>query len=293
MTLATSQPPAPSLADTASSLVAAGTARHWRGLTALSVVLLMLAGWGWLIAAISLGGGAADMGPAMGAIAPLLDRLAAMAPSLATLGGGHGPLMPAMTAWGAGDIALVVAMWAAMVFAMMLPTAAPTFRAYAEVGGRSALAVIGGYAVVWLGAALVAALAQAGLTRLGALAPHMAPAGVAFSASVLIAAGVYQFTPLKAVCLVRCRDPRAAFIDSRGPGFAFRLGVEEGLACLGCCWALMAVMFAAGLMNLFAMALFGAIMGAEKLVRGFALSYSLGAVLLISGLALACGSLFG
>ncbi len=140
--------------------------------------------------------------------------------------------MPGMGAWGVLDLALVAAMWVAMVFAMMmLPTAAPTFRVYARRRRRSGLRGDGRLYVVWLGIAVVATAGQGALVALGALAPHMEPAAAALSASVLIAAGIYQFTPLKRACLVRCRNPRAAFLDGATPALAFRVGLEEGLAC--------------------------------------------------------------
>lgn len=279
--------------DPPAASLAAGLARRWRLLTLAAVAILAASGWIWLVAAVSLGGTAADMGPGMAALAPLFDRLAALFPGATALGGGHGPLMPAMTAWTAADVTLVFGMWAAMILAMMLPTAAPTFRAYAATGGARAFPVIAGYTAVWLAIAVVATAGQAGLTALGALAPHMTPAGVALSAGVLIAAGIYQFTPLKMACLIRCRNPHAAFAADAGTLAAFRIGVEEGIACLGCCWALMAVMFAAGLMNLVAMAFLGVLMGIEKLVSGVWLSYVMGAILLFLGLALAGGSYIG
>ncbi len=198
-------------------------------------------------------------------------------------------LMPAMEgglSFGSG--ALVLAMWVAMVFAMMVPTAAPTFRAYADNVGMGSIALIAGYTTVWLVISLLASAVQVWLVHLGALAPHMAPAGVALSASILIAAGIYQFTPLKWACLVRCRNPRVAYIEG-GAGPAFRIGVEEGLACLGCCWAMMAVMFAAGLMNLAAMALLGVLMGLEKLLSGVKTTYFLGVLLILAGVILASG----
>lgn len=275
------------------TVVADTVGRRWRGLSLAAVALLALAGWAWLIAAVALGGGAAAMGPAMGALAPLLDRLAAAFPALQGIGGDHGPLMPSAGPWGAVDVALVFAMWAAMVFAMMLPTAAPTFRAYAAAGGGRAAAVMAGYAAVWLVIAVVATAGQGGLTALGVLAPHMTPVTTALSASVLVAAGIYQFTPLKRACLVRCRNPRAALLDGASPRLAFRIGVEEGVACLGCCWALMAVMFAAGVMNIAAMAFLGMLMGYEKLTAGYLFTYVTGAVLLLLGFGLASGSLFG
>jgi len=261
--------------------------RKSRAVSLAVVVLLAAVGWLWLIAAVIGGGMPSAAGLGMGALSSAIDRLAAWLPWLGM--GDHGLLMPAMvTAWGAADIALVFLMWVAMVLAMMLPTAAPTFRAYAGRAGQAAFGVMAGYTAVWLGAAALGTTGQTLLTRLGALSPHMAPAGAALSASILIAAGIYQFTPLKWACLIRCRNPRVADVDS-ATWPAFRIGIEEGFACLGCCWAMMAVMFAAGMMNLVAMALLGALMGLEKVVSGLKLTYFLGVLLIIIGVVLASG----
>ncbi|WP_083656466.1 DUF2182 domain-containing protein [Mongoliimonas terrestris] len=268
-------------------------ARRSRLLTLAAVGVLAAVGWFYLVAAVAFGGRAADMGFGMAALQPLFDRLAATAPTVAAGGGEHGPLMPGMSAWGTADVALVFVMWGAMVFAMMLPSAAPTFRTYARSGIRIATAVMAGYTAVWLGVAVIGTGVQTALTTAGALAPHMAPVGSALSVSILIAAGLYQFMPLKHACLYRCRHP--VVLDEPGlpAGRAFRLGLAEGIACLGCCWALMAVMFAAGLMNLVAMAFLGALMGTEKLANGLWLTYVIGGILLTAGLTLAAGSFLG
>lgn len=237
----------------------AAIGHHPRRLTVAAVLLMASVGWLWLIAAV-LPGGISDA------------MMAAMDDS-------------------AGNLALTFAMWVAMVLAMMLPTAAPTFRAYADRAGAGTAALVGGYTTVWLVVAGVATAGQVGLIRVGALAPHMEPAGVALSASILIAAGIYQFTPLKWACLVRCRNPRVADLDIGVP--AFRIGVEEGLACLGCCWAMMAVMFASGLMNLGVMALLGALMGLEKQLSGLKMTYFLGLLLILAGVILASAPVIG
>lgn len=245
-----------------SNRLAAALGGHPRFLTTAAVFAMAAIGWLWLAATVWDG----DVSDA---------------------------LMPAMDqGLTAGDAALLLAMWVAMVFAMMLPTAAPTFRAYAGRAGLGALALMAGYTTVWLAVSLLATAAQAWLVHLGALAPHMAPAGMALSASILIAAGLYQFTPLKWACLTRCRNPRVADVDGR-TGIAFRIGIEEGVACLGCCWAMMAVMFAAGLMNLAAMALLGVLMGVEKLVSGVRITYFLGVLLILAGVILARGLVIG
>ncbi len=234
---------------------------HPRALTVTAVLLMAAIGWLWLIATVL--------------------------PSSLSEG-----LMSVMVDSGnAGRLALTFAMWVAMVFAMMLPTAAPTFRAYADRAGAATFALVAGYTVVWLVVAVLATVGQGVLVRAGALAPHMEPAGVALSVSILIAAGIYQFTPLKWVCLVRCRNPRVA--DLEAGVAAFRIGIEEGLACLGCCWAMMAVMFAAGLMNLGVMALLGALIGLEKLIDGTKVTYFLGVLLILAGVILASGLVIG
>ncbi|WP_237151629.1 DUF2182 domain-containing protein [Oryzibacter oryziterrae] len=269
-----------------SSSLADFLGRHARKLTVMAVALLALVGWGWLVLSVASGRMAGGMGIGMGALAPLFERLAGLMPGG---GGGHGAFMPSLEPWGARDIALVLAMWAAMVFAMMLPTAAPTFRAYALKGPHVAAAVMAGYTSIWLGIAVIGTLGQTGLTYLGVLTPHMAPAGTALSASILIAAGIYQFTPLKLSCLIRCRNPYVTDFDQISVGMALQIGIEEGIACLGCCWAMMAVMFAAGMMNLVAMAFLGALMGAEKLVTGMKFTYFLGGTLIVLGMFLASG----
>lgn len=241
---------------------AAALGNHPRRLAMAAVLFMAAVGWLWLIASVANEGLAEALMPAME------DYLSA------------------------SGLALGLAMWVAMVFAMMLPTAAPTFRAYAETVGAGTMAVIAGYTAIWLVTSLVAMAVQTGLIHLGALAPHMAPAGVALSASILIAAGIYQFTPLKWACLFRCRNPRISDVEV-GAGAAFRIGVEEGVACLGCCWAMMAVMFATGLMNLAAMAILGALMGLEKLLSGVWLTYFLGVLFILAGVILASGLVIG
>jgi predicted metal-binding membrane protein len=200
--------------------------------------------------------------------------------------------MAMVTGFTGGDLAAVFAMWAAMVLAMMLPTLQPAVAAHAA-RGHPVLAMLAGYLAVWFAVSALAGLGQIGLIVGGALSPEMAPAGRAFSASVLIAAGLYQFTPLKMACLVRCRNPHRAAIGGGTARAALRIGIAEGLACLGCCWAMMAVMFAAGLMNLAAMAFIGALMALEKRGTGVIYTYGLGAGFLLLGLGLASVSLFG
>ena len=164
------------------------------------------------------------------------------------------------------------AMWAAMAFAMMLPTAAPMIATYLDIADAArarAMAIVpagvlaAGYMTVWLAFALAAALLQS------ALAAPVAALGLPplFSLGALtLAAGLYQVSPVKHACLTRCRRPMPYFLarwsDSRAG--VFRMGLEQGALCLGCCLGLMALMFAGAFMNLAAMAVLAVVMLAEK-----------------------------
>ncbi|MET1415622.1 DUF2182 domain-containing protein [Roseibium sp. HPY-6] len=174
------------------------------------------------------------------------------------------------------DVVKIFAMWAMMSTAMMLPGALPMFRAYQDslvrLGygrqsvARTGVASVFGYLTVWLGYAVVATFAQWILSKAGSLNDMMAPASMALTTSVLFAAGVYQFTPAKKACLQRCWYPRWVFSTGENPGFlaGYREGLVQGWACLGCCWAVMTVMFAVGLMNILWIALLGGVMALEK-----------------------------
>ncbi len=197
----------------------------------------------------------------------------------------------------ARDVALILAMWIAMTFAMMLPNAAPMVLTYSEIADTAARKDIGvispfvllaGYAVVWLGFALVAAFAQAGLASTSLLFPM--PAFV--SAAAFVGAGLYQFSSMKHACLHLCRAPFQFFFSNwqtttRG---VFRLGAQQGLFCLGCCWAAMALMLVVGVMNVFWMAALGALLTAERLVTGVWLTRAAGVGLIGFGTYLAIGA---
>ena len=196
--------------------------------------------------------------------------------------------MPAASGWGALDLALVFVMWVMMVLAMMLPTAAPMLAAVAgraeAAGARSAVPTLGaalGYLTVWSAFAAIATLAQWGLTAAGAVSPMMAPATTVFAGTVLVAAGIYQFTPAKRACLRRCRRP-VRLAGGRTGGF--RVGLEHGVLCFGCCWALMAVMFATGIMNVLWIAVLSIVMVVERTVFTDGIPYVIGMSLLVWGM---------
>ena len=179
-----------------------------------------------------------------------------------------------MVAGGWSELALVLAMWVAMTLAMMLPTAGPMILTYAEIADTAArqrepvaspLVLTAGYVAVWLGFAVAATALQAALTQTVVLDAGRTSAWLA--GAILIGAGLYQFSALKHACLTLCQRPFPFFFANwtAQPSGVFRLGLRQGLYCLGCCWALMLVMFAAGAMNVVWMALLGIVMTIEKM----------------------------
>ena len=163
--------------------------------------------------------------------------------------------------WTSGYAALVLVMWAVMMAAMMLPSAAPMILLYGTIARRrrargevaaSSAAFMLGYVAVWAGFSLAAVALQFGLERAALLSPMMQTTSKALSAAVLIAAGIYQWTPFKQACLRQCRSP-LEFIMTRwreGTRGAFSMGLMHGGFCLGCCWMLMLLLFVGGVMNL-------------------------------------------
>jgi predicted metal-binding membrane protein len=187
--------------------------------------------------------------------------------------------MGAMPAWGAADFALMAAMWAVMMAAMMLPAAAPMILCFAAIGRAqraggdayvpTAFFVLG-YVAAWTGFSLAATLLQWQLQSLALLSPMLAATSGAFGGLLFVAAGLYQLTPLKAVCLRQCRSPLAFVLHHwrDGTGGAVRMGLAHGLYCIGCCWMLMAVLFAVGVMNLLWVAAIALFVLAEKALPG-------------------------
>ena len=156
---------------------------------------------------------------------------------------------------------LLFAMWVVMMFGMMLPSAAPTLLLYAGVVHKSpeprgaparVYAFAGGYLLVWTGFSLLATGLQLLLRHWLLLSPMMETSNQWLGGALLLVAGVYQLTPYKRTCLNSCRSPAAFIAEHWRPGIpgAFRLGVAQGIYCLGCCWALMLLLFVGGVMNL-------------------------------------------
>ncbi len=207
--------------------------------------------------------------------------------------------------FGVESLAAGFAMWAAMSLAMMLPTAAPMISVYMDLAETASArhktvvpagALAGGYVAVWLGFSLAATALQAALRALGALDAWQGSVNMVLAGAVLIMAGVYQFTPLKQACLSKCQNPMPFFLSNwtEKPAGVFRLGAKQGLWCLGCCWALMLVAFATGLMNLVWMAGLGLVMMAEKLyAESRALTWGAGLIFVAGGMAVLVTGLSG
>lgn len=162
--------------------------------------------------------------------------------------------------WDAPHLLLLWAMWSVMMTAMMLPSAAPLILLYGAAARRSlqptarwhTYALAAGYLAVWTAFSLAATALQRALAALLLVSPMMEAGSSRVSATLLVVAGVYQWTPLKHACLRRCQSP-LGFLMARwrhGWSGAFRLGLDHGSYCVGCCWALMLLLFAGGVMNI-------------------------------------------
>lgn len=186
--------------------------------------------------------------------------------------------MPGMDR-GAPGLAWLVAMWAVMMVAMMVPSAAPTILLFGSVSRRRRLqgrpsvpvAVFTlGYLLVWTAYAAAAGSAQWALHRAALLSATMAAASPLLGGGLLVAAGIYQWLPLKGACLAHCRSPLGFFATQwrEGTWGALVMGMRHGSYCVGCCWLLMALLFVAGVMNLLWVAAIAAFVLLEKLVPG-------------------------
>jgi predicted metal-binding membrane protein len=167
--------------------------------------------------------------------------------------------------WDAPHLFLLWLMWAVMMTGMMLPSATPMI---VLTGGRSAYFVALGYLTAWGGFSVAATVLQWQLTRLLLVTPMMEMSSRRGGAVLLALAGLYQLTPLKQACLTSCQTPMAFLMRRWRSGWsgAFHMGVEHGAFCIGCCWALMLLLFAGGVMNLAVIAALTVFVAFEKLI---------------------------
>jgi predicted metal-binding membrane protein len=190
-----------------------------------------------------------------------------------------GAMAPSIRAWSPADFAFMFAMWAVMMVGMMTPSVAPMLLLYAGVGRKAAESgaafastgwFFAGYLAVWTAFSALATFAQWALTTLALLTPMMATSSATLGGIVLIAAGLYQWTPLKETCLRSCQAPLGFLVAHGGfrgePLGALRLGMAHGAYCLGCCFALMALLFVGGIMNVLWIAGLTILVLVEKIV---------------------------
>ncbi len=197
--------------------------------------------------------------------------------------------------WTMTDVFLTFAMWAIMMIGMMAGSAAPvlllfaasrTKRAVPDV--KSQVLMFGlGYLAVWTGFSGFAALAQWALHAAAMLSPAMSASSPYLAGAILIGAGAYQLTPFKSACLTHCRSPLGFLMTNwrDGSAGAFQMGLRHGAYCLGCCWALMCVLFVAGVMNLVWVGMLTGLVLIEKIGRtGIMVARLAGAVMVTVGI---------
>jgi predicted metal-binding membrane protein len=251
--------------------------RRDRAVVVAALVLVIALSWAWIAIGAGTGMSAIDM--------TRMPR----------------DMMMTLAIWTPGYAALIFLMWSVMMVAMMLPSAAPVLLIFARVGREGSITkspwtptgcFAAGYVAVWAGFSLVATGLQWVLEGSGLLSAMMATTATWLGAIILIGAGLWQFAPIKQACLRYCRSP-LGFLTSRwrgGRAGPFRMGLEHGSHCLGCCWFLMALLFFGGIMNLWWIGGLAAYILIEKLFPiGQSLSYaagigliSWGAILLMS-----------
>lgn len=239
--------PVPRDDDRPPTLLEGALRRNWAPL-AVIVIVVPLISWAWIVVM------ARDMyGPMTGSSAWMMASV-----------------------WDARRVFLLWAMWAVMMAGMMLPSAWPTLLLYGVVSrrrgteagaARDIYALAAGYLVVWSLFSVFATALQRLLANLMLLSPMMEMTSPALGAATLLVAGVFQLTPLKGACLKACQSPLGFLMRHwrRGTMGAFRMGLEHGLFCLGCCWALMLLLFVGGVMNLAVIAALTAFVAVEKL----------------------------
>lgn len=262
--------------------------RRDRAVVAVALGALAVLAWaylvymGWATHGMDEAGAVPAAKPMGGAAAPMAALPALM-------------VMPIAHAWTPIEAFGVFLMWSVMMVAMMLPAVSGMLLAFAAINRRRrerdepfvATAVfLGGYLLVWVGFSAVAATAQWALQSAALLSPMMVSTSPVLGGGLLIAAGLYQCTPLKNVCLAHCRSPMGFILSDwrDGRAGAVRMGLHHGLYCLGCCWVLMGLLFAAGVMNLVWVAAIAIFVAVEKLApRGDIVGRVAGGLLVAAG----------
>lgn len=224
-------------------MVALSAQQPWR---AAAVMALSVAGWGFLVW-----------------LAFHMDH------PLAQL------MMPDSANWSMANALAIWLMWALMMAAMMLPSALPMILAFVQIGLRCGErnrghAFVAAYLAVWFGFSVAATAGQWALQAMDWVDQMIVSTSAVLTGLLLLVAGLYQFSPLKRICLSRCRTPMGFLLGEwrAGVSGAFVMGARHGSFCLGCCWALMALLFVGGVMNLAWIAALSVAVAVEKLAPG-------------------------
>ena len=197
-------------------------------------------------------------------------------------------LMMPMSAWSLANWLAVFTMWTVMMAAMMLPSAAPMVLCFAALNRRRGerartLLFVAAYLALWTAFSGAAAATQWALQSIGWVSPMIVSMSSVLSGVLLLIAGIFQFSPLKHACLRACRSPLGFLISDWRDGLwgAWHMGIRHGLYCLGCCWAMMALLFVGGVMNLLWIAALAGLVAIEKLApKGEVVAQVLGGVMI-------------
>jgi predicted metal-binding membrane protein len=197
-----------------------------------------------------------------------------------------------MSAWSLANWVALFIMWSIMMAAMMLPSAAPMALCFAALSGRRSegartVLFVAAYLALWIAFSGAATATQWALQSIGWVSPMIVSRSPVVSGALLLIAGVFQFSRLKHACLRACRSPLGFLMSDWRDGHcgAWRMGIRHGLYCLGCCWAVMALLFVGGVMNLVWVAALAALVTIEKLApKGEAVAQVLGGIMIGMGI---------
>ncbi len=268
-----------------------------KAISYVATAVVILIGWVW-ISFITAGVAYYDrssLGPGMLFIQDWLEPVASWAKSSPVLDQILRLCTPqAFPDLSIGTFSVVAMMWLAMSIAMMLPSAAPMLRTYGDIaqvartkGEKtvSLMVLAFGYLSVWVAFSMLASSLQIALVSLGSTTGPTVPIVGGVGGLILMLAGLYQFSSIKDACLTKCRNPfNTLFAQwSNRPIGVFKLGLEQGVFCVGCCWALMLVMLVVGTMNLAWMAFFTLFAIVEKSGKGKVTSHVAGGILVVWG----------
>ena len=206
--------------------------------------------------------------------------------------------MPRISKWNPVEFLLMYIMWFVMMIGMMIPSASPMILVFAAVNRKRkekdrpyvpTFVFMLGYLAIWALFSLFATGAQFYLVEYGLLGHSMKSTSSIFGGIILLAAGIFQWTPLKNVCLDHCRSPLDFIMNKWREGYkgAFLMGIKHGTFCLGCCWVLMLILFVTGVMNLFWVAVIAIFVLIEKVSKnGLLIGRISGLLLILYGLIL-------